>query len=115
MTFIQPTFYNHKDLLRKLLLDISNKPQFVKYDSDRDVYFAECKFSPTLFDNDVTLTTRDPNVLSVKTHYHKGTGEIYFLVERKDNTIAVRDFKLVTLSFNLITNVAVRELFYYQG
>lgn len=111
----EPTCLNHKHLLRKLLLDISNKPQLVKYDSDRDIYFAEEKFSPTLFDNEVTLTTKDPNVLSVKPLYHKGTGEIYFRVERKDNTIAVRDFKLVTLSFNLVTNVAVRELFYYQG
>ncbi len=107
--------FTHPVMGKRFMLDITNTPQYITYDKDRNAYSAKYHFSPTAMDPKVTLTTKDSTVLSVKAYYNKGAGTIYFAVERLDNTIPVRDFKAEVFSVNLHSHVYVKELFEYNS
>ena len=109
------TTYTHPIMGKRFILDITDTPQHITYDSNRNAYYAKYLFSPTAMDPNVKLITKDSNVLSVKAHYNKGSGTIYFAVERQDNTDPVRDFKVEVFSTNLVTHVYVKESFEYNS
>jgi hypothetical protein len=110
-----PIHFTHPVMGKKFLLDITNTSQHITYDKDRNAYYAKYHLSPHAMNPKVKFTTGDNTILSVKAHYNKGSGKIYFDVDRLDTTKPVRDFKVEVFSTNLLTHVYVKESFEYNS
>ena len=109
------TTYTHPVMGKKFLLDITNTSQHITYDKDRNAYYAKYLFSPGAMDPNVKFTTGDNTILSVKAYYNRGSGTIYFKLERLNTTNPVRDFKVEVFSVNLHSHVHVKESFEYNS